>query len=66
MQRIDPSVIQLLEVLGHIFFPTNLHGVWARGCSGSVLSIVWQHEHIVQLSMISPGNHAGGGSGKMH
>lgn len=64
VQRIGP-VIQLLEVLSHVFFPTNLHSVWAMGCSGSVLSVVWQHEYIVQLSMISPGN-AGGESGKMH
>lgn len=65
MQRIGLPVIQLLEVLGHIFFPTNLYNVWAKSCSGSVFSVVWQHEHIVQLSMISPGN-AGGESGKMH
>lgn len=65
MQRIGTPGIQFLEVLGHIFFPPKLHSVWARGCSGSVLSVVWHHEYIVQLSMISPGN-AGGESGKMH
>lgn len=49
----------------HVFFPTNLHSEWARGCSVSALSIVQHCEHIVQLSMSSSVN-AGGESGKMH
>lgn len=54
----------LLDILWPHFFPTDLHSEWAGGCSVSVLFIVEDHEHIVQLSM-SSAVYAGGGSGKM-